>query len=65
VPKLVTVEAEEESSRSRQQPERASADLLLGLLFDLEDGDSMFLRNVRLPPNCTASQLRGSYVYIS
>jgi hypothetical protein len=29
-------------------------DRLRGLIFDLENGDSMFLRNVgELPPNCT------------
>jgi hypothetical protein len=35
---------------------------LLGLLFDPEDGDSMFFRNVgKLMPDYTASYPRGLY----
>jgi hypothetical protein len=34
----------------------ASAGLLPRSLFDLEDRGNMFLRNVGLSPNCTASQ---------
>jgi hypothetical protein len=36
----------------------ASAGFLPGLTFDTEDGDHMFLRNVRLCPNYTALQTR-------
>jgi hypothetical protein len=32
----------------------ASADFLLGLIFDLEDGGDMFLRKIGLSPNYVA-----------
>jgi hypothetical protein len=39
-------------SQARNQP--ASADFLLSLLLNSEDGGDMFLRNVELSPNYTA-----------
>jgi hypothetical protein len=52
-------------SGSRQQPELsfplASAGFQYGLLFNPEDGGDMCLRNIRLPSNYTALQLRKLY----
>jgi hypothetical protein len=39
----------------------SSADVLLGLLFDREDGGDMFCRKVRLSSSYTALELRMLY----
>jgi hypothetical protein len=36
----------------------ASAGFMLGLFFNPEDGDDIFLRNIELSPNCTDLQPR-------
>jgi hypothetical protein len=65
---FVRVEDKVRQETSMKQAERISRNrsrtllhdgLLLGLLFDPEDGDDMFLRRVcRLSPDCTASHPR-------
>jgi hypothetical protein len=44
-------------SQERNQYKLAAAGLLIGFLFDSEDGADIFLRNVELCPNYTALQL--------
>jgi hypothetical protein len=43
----------------------ASVDFLLGLLFDPEDGDDIFLRNVKLFLNSTSIQTRRPHSAVS
>jgi hypothetical protein len=50
-------ESNSKQRKNQQKQELISANFLLGILFDFEDGSYMFLRNFGVPPSCMALQL--------
>jgi hypothetical protein len=55
---------ENSTSRSTLSFPRVSAGFLFRLLFDPEDGDDIFLRNIGFSPNYTALQPRGPQIFV-